>query len=483
MKKIVLFFAVAMMVSCSNDLEDLNKNIKDPSEVTPESLFTGAQKNFVDQMVTLHVNWNNTKLWAQYLQQTTYTNESNYDQASRTIPDNHWDIIFLSVIKDLDEAAKVIKKLEIVSAAELEVKENKLGIIEILTVMAYTNLVETFGNIPYAEALNTDKLSPKYDDGLTIYKDLISRLSKVIAALDETKGSFGSADRIYSGDVSKWKKFANTLKLRMGILLADVDSGLARTTVMEAVNDGVFTSNGDNALYAYLSADPNTNPIYNDLVLSGRLDYVAGETIVDILNDLNDPRLPLFFTPTADGTYVGAKIGELTSYDKISHLTKVFETPTFSGTLLDYSETEFLLAEAVARGFLTGGSVKEHYENGIKASIDYWGGNVADADAYLLQSNVNYDLALAASTASVPWKEVIGKQKYIALFNRGFEAWTSIRLLDYPAMKTPSEAVSGFPNRYTYPIAEQTLNRTNYESASKAIGGDAAETRLFWDLH
>ena len=83
----------------------------------------------------------------------------------------------------------------------------------------------------------------------------------------------------------------------------------------------------------------------------------------------------------------------------------------------------------------------------------------------------------------MPWKEVIGNQKWIALYNRGLEAWTSIRLLDFPVMATPADAVSGFPNRYTYPVIEQTLNGSNYTAAAAAIGTDTAEQKLFWDMN
>ena len=97
--------------------------------------------------------------------------------------------------------------------------------------------------------------------------------------------------------------------------------------------------------------------------------------------------------------------------------------------------------------------------------------------------NVDYDLSICASTATTPWKEVIVTQKWISLYNRGMEAWTSIRLLDYPLMATPADALSGFRNRYTYSIIEQSLDGANYSSAASAIGGDEPETQLFWDLN
>ncbi|MDY8137665.1 SusD/RagB family nutrient-binding outer membrane lipoprotein [Aquimarina sp. 2201CG5-10] len=484
MKKLIILITAVIIASCSDNLEDLNQNIKDPSSVPGETLFTGAQKNLVDQMVDLNVNNNNTKLWAQYLQETTYTDESNYDQVTRTIPETHWSVLYKDVLKDLDEASKIITATEYSLPDDIDNKANKLQVIEVLTIYAYSVLVETFGNVPYSEALDIDNLLPVYDDAETVYRDLISRLTVAINALDTSNGSFGSADNIYSGDVTLWKKFAASLKLRMGILMSDVDNAFARTTVEEAVVSGVFSSRLDNANFTYLSADPNTNPVHANLVLSGRQDFVAAVTVIDMMNTLNDPRRPLYFEEVpGTGTYIGGNIGSTSSFASHSHVSDQVEEATAPGVIFDYAEVEFLLAEAAARNFTVGGTAKSHYDAGIIESIEYWGGSNADALTYLAQPTVDYDTTLATSTATVPWKEVIGNQKWLALFNRGIEAWTSIRLLDYPLLATPAEAVSGFPTRYTYPIVEQTLNGTNWDAAATAIGGDLAETKLFWDLN
>jgi len=483
MKKILILITAVIFTACSDNLEGLNENIKDPSAVPGESLFTGAQKNLVDQIVDLNVNNNNTKLWSQYLQETTYTDESNYDQLTRTIPAMHWSVLYKDVLKDLDEAGKVIESTTYALAADEELKANKLVVIEILKVYTYSVLVETFGDIPYTESLDIENLLPAYDDGLTVYKDLVGRLTTTISALDLSKGSFGIADNIYGGDVAKWKLFAATLKLRMGILLSDVDNSFAKTTVEAAVTAGVFTSNSDNANFGYFSADPNTHPVHANLVLSGRHDFVAAETIVDIMNSVNDPRLPLYFLEVPDGGYVGGTIGAQSNYSTHSHVSSQVEAAEAPGVILDYSEVEFLLAEASARNFNVGGTEKSHYDAAITASIENWGGTTAEATSYLAQSNVDYDSSIAASTASMPWKEVIGNQKWISLFNRGLEAWTSIRLLDFPTMRAADDPLSGYPNRYTYPVIEQTLNGTNYSSASSAIGDDTAEQKLFWDLN
>ncbi|MCZ4318114.1 SusD/RagB family nutrient-binding outer membrane lipoprotein [Aequorivita viscosa] len=466
-----------MAVSCSDNLEDLNQNIKDPTAVSGESLFASAQKQLADQVVTPNVNFNNLRLWTQQLQETTYTDESQYDQITRAIPDNHWREMYRDVLKDLDEAARVISETD--NDLTNALKPNKLAIIEVLTVYAYSNLVETYGDVPYSEALDIENLLPAYDDGLTIYKDLIARLNAAIGSMNTGVGSFnGTQDLMYSGDVSNWKKFANSLKLRMGIMLSDVDAGLSKSTVESAVTSGVFTSNSDNGSYMYSAAAPNNNPMNDNLVLSGRNDYVAAVTIIDIMNDLEDPRRPVYFTDV-DGEYIGGQIGEISAYPDFSHVADRLVDPTEPGVLLSYVEVRFLMAEAAARGYSVGGDAATHYAAGITASFDYWGAD--DVATYLAKPEVDYASALATSISNPAWKQVIGTQAYLGLYNRTFANYLSVRRLDYPILAEPTGAESGFPTRYLYPVAEQTLNEDNYNAASSAIGGDAPETRLFWD--
>ena len=285
-----------LVFSSCTKLEELNVNIKDPTNVPGESLFIGAQLALSNGMTTPNVNRNNFRMYVQQWTETTYIDEANYDITTRPIPGNFWNILYRDVLMNLKESAKVLAETGTLPGDGAAVLTNKLAITEVLSVYSYAVLVETFGDVPYTEALDAAVLLPKYDDGLTIYKDLIVRLSAAIASMDQAQASFGSADNMFYGDVSKWYKFANSLKLRMGMLLADVDNALAATTVADAVTAGVITSNSDNALMAYMSSQPNNNPVNENLVLSGRNDFVGANTFIDVLNDLTDPRLPFYFT-------------------------------------------------------------------------------------------------------------------------------------------------------------------------------------------
>ncbi len=480
MKKLLYIFTiVSLFASCSTDIESLNTNIKDPLAVPGEALFTSAQKSLVDQMVSTNVNQNIFRLIMQHWTETTYTDESNYDIVTRTIPQNHWDVLYRNVLRDLDEAAKIIEATPLLSTDDPQVKINKLAIIEVMNVYTYAILVDTFGNVPYSEALDIDNLLPKYDDGLEIYKDLIARLNTAIGNLNIASDSFPAPqDNMYQGDTFKWIKFANSLKLRLGITISDIasESTLATTTIESAATN-VFTSNADNAALTYLSSTPNTNPLYVDLVLSGRRDFVPTNTLIDRMNTLNDPRRPFFFTEF-NGTYVGGTPGASNSYANNSHIGEnISNDPTFEGTLMDYAEVSFLLAEATERGFNVGGTTEDLYNQAITASIEYWGGSITDATTYLAQPSVAY------TTATGDWKEKIGVQKWIGLYNRGFAAWNSWKLLDQPVLPAPADPVSDTPVRYTFPIGEQTLNGDSYNAAATAIGGDAVTTKLFWDIN
>jgi hypothetical protein len=260
MKNIFAIFLTLLIFSACTKLEELNVNTKDPTKVPGESLFTSAQLRLSNQMTTPNVNSNIFRMFVQHWTETTYIDEANYDITTRPIPGNFWNSMYRDVLMNLKESSKVLAADGNQPGDAPAVLINKLAIVEINTVYTYSVLVETFGNVPYTEALNQTVLLPKYDDGLTIYKDLISRLNAAIASLDQTEGSFGGTDNMYHGDVAKWYKFANSLKLRMGMLLSDVDATLAKATV-EAAAPNVITSNADNARMAYMSDQPNNNPV------------------------------------------------------------------------------------------------------------------------------------------------------------------------------------------------------------------------------
>lgn len=460
-KYIVLFSAFFALASCEVD-ESLNIDQKSPTSVPASGLFTNAARNFFDQMNGSH----HYRLYAQYWAQTTYPETSQYIMTG--LQDNIWSSLYSGVLQDLKGAREIIA---IEGAAN---SKNQLAIIEMLEVYAFSVLVDTYGNVPYSEALDPLNPSPKYDDAAEIYTDILSRLDGAISNMGAGAGFEASQDPIYGGDMNLWKKAANSLKLRLAMRLADINPAVAQQKATEAAT-GVITSNAENFGINYLSSAPNTNPLWVTLVQSGRNDYVAANTMVDAMNSLNDPRLDYYFE-LKDGAYKGGIYGDANAASGFSAVSDELKNPALKGNLITASEVSFLLAEAAARGFNVTGSAETHYSNGVTTSIENWGGTESDATTYLAQSSVAYN------TAAGDWKTKIGTQKWIAMYNNNFEGWTTYRLFDNPVLNAaPGMSIQDIPTRILYPISEATLNGPALNSAISAIGGNNKTTKLFWD--
>jgi hypothetical protein len=475
MKKIILSLLCASMfaTACVDSLDDFNVSQKSAASVPSETLFTAAVKNLTDALTSASVNSNNYRFYVQHWTATTYLDEPRYNMTSRTIPQAMWQSLYRDVLSDLNESKKLVEQN---TALVESVKKNQLAQIEIIEVYAWSVLLNTFGDVPYSQALDPDNSLPVYDDAQTTYNAILVRLNNAIAQITPGAQGYAGADLLYKGDMAKWLKFGNSLKLKLAMVIADVDGAQAKT-LAEAAAPNVFTSNADNAKFNYLTAQPNNNPVSNSVTgpYTSREDYVAANTLVDVMNDLKDPRRKQFFSEV-DGTFKGGVYGFSNSYTDFSTVSAKVAAPDNPGLLLDYSEVRFLLAEALERGFAVGGTVQDHYNEAIKASIIYWGGTDAEVTAYLAQPSVAY------ATAAGDWKAKIGTQKWIALYNRGYDAWLEWRRLDAPSLSPPVEGLV-VPLRMIYPVNEATLNGANRNAAASAIGGDTSATPLWWDAN
>lgn len=472
MKKILLIaILIGATISCE-DFEGWNVDTKNPSEVPASYLLTSAQRTIFLRMSASNVNYNIFKQMAQHWTATTYTDEANYDMRQRDLSGTFFIYMYRDVLNDLQESKRLTSERETTPAFTETIKQNQIAVIELLEVYTWHVIVDTFGDVPYSEALQgIGNLSPKYDDDAAIYTDLFARLDAALAKL--TSGaSFGGADLIYDGDVSSWKKFGNSLKLRMAVRVSDADNGLATSKASQAIAAGVFTSASDNANFPFEGGPPNANPMWTDLVESGRSDIIVANTFVDIISPLDDPRSSVFMDDNIV-PYTGGPYGANNPYANYTHAGAPFHQADLEGIILSYEEVEFLQAEAIARG-LVSGDAEMHYNKGIEASIAYWTGSTDGVADYLAQTAVKYDAA--------NWKKSIGTQKWIALYTKGFEAWSSWRLLDYPAMNVAAMSGLPVPRRYLYGNDDAQINGDNYDAASAAMGGDALDSRVFWDI-
>jgi len=478
---IVIITAAALFSSCRKDIADLNTDPKNPLTVPAGALFINGQKNLSDALNGTGNGTSPFRVLAQSWTENTYVSEARYILSSGNAPQGWWNLLYASGTASVLNSLEDAKKTYNATVTDAGTLKNDIAVTDVLEVYAYSLLVNTYGNIPYSQAFKDSIPFPKYDDAATVYADLFTRLDNDINNLDASSGSVGAYDQFYKGDPVKWKKFAATLKLKLALVIADVDATTAAKKVQEAVATGVFTSNDDNAVIKYqASPTSNTNPVYQALVSSGRHDYSPTNILINTLLAWNDPRLPLYVKKYND-SYLGAIPGAGNGYVKFSQFSDGWLSPSLGGDVLDYSETEFLLAEAVERGIATAGTAASHYNNAVTASITYWGGSAADAAAYLAQPAVAY------ATATGSWKQKIGYQQWIAYANRGWDAWTNIRRLGYPDIDNvnpPVGAQGNLPSRFYYPTNEQTSNPVNWAAAVQAVAGsegDVVSVKLWWN--
>lgn len=472
--KIALAGGSLLFMSCTNDITELNQNPKAPEAdaVDPSYVFASAEMGTFSLVANTSVNLNNFKMFTQQMTETQYTDEAKYNLVKRSMPDNFWNQCYFQLNR-----LKITKDKVVSSTIDAGLKANQLATIEALEIYIYSMLVDTYGDVPYSQAIKVDQfLSPKYDDGLTIYKDLISRANSAIASIDLTKGTFAS-DRVFGNNASNILRFLNSLKLRMGLNLADLDNAYAKTVVESAYTSGLPTSNAQSLVFKFDKEGLFTSTIYQDMVQSGRNDYVAANTLVNYMNGKADPRRDKYFTLGPGAVFVGGNYGAVNNYANFSHINDALLVADYGYNIFSYAETELMLAEAAERGYSVGGSASVHFTNGIDASMDAYGVSAAAKAAYLA-SNVY-------ATLTGTWKEKIGHELWVANFFRGYEAWVVSKRLDFRVFVKPS--TFDVPLRLPYPVKENAVNKNNKDAAAVkqwgSVANDVQGKKVFWDIN
>ena len=486
MKKIFLIIGFASLAltftSCERDITSLNEDPKHPTEVPSGVLFASAEHALLDQTLSANVNRNISRFFTQQWSQTTYVDESNYDMSTRPIPRNHYNRIMASasatipspgVLSALRDARRFLDAEEGTPVQ----KNNRIAMIELVNAYTWAGLVDTYGDIPYFGALKATAENPgnaeiPYDDAKVIYLDLIKRIDAALALINTSEAGYDK-DLIYKGDMSKWKKMGNSLKFRLAVTLADVEPGLAKTYAEAAYTAGLFVDKSDNFGLQTFPSGLLSNPVYQDVIQSGRNDFVPSDVLVDFMNAKADPRRDAWFT-TVGSAYIGGVYGDQNVFNNYSHFKSSISGENAQGFLLDYTEIMFLRTEAAARGYSVGGAATALYAQAIQASMDEYGVSNANAIAYIAANPYN----------AANWKKSVGEQAWVAMFNKGFQAWNFTRRLDFPVFQNPANSnVDDVPVRMPYSDQEYLLNNSNVTKAAAKIGGDEVTTKIFWDIN
>jgi len=471
---------------CDSRFEDVNSNPNEPEEVTPDLLLPNIIRSSVNTSVnTAHTTGN---LVLQYTAKVSFATEiDRYNWAGV----GYWQPLY-------DDLRNVENVIQIAQEREQPQYE---GVGLVLKSWIFSMLTNAYGDIPYSESVAVQEgiETPAYDRQEAIYRGMLTDLRRANDLLTPGSGSI-QGDILYDGDLMKWKKLANSLRLRFLMRLSEKDVQLtldntevsvpeAFQSVATAPDAPVFTSNDDNAALEYLDSRPNEWPRHTSRIGTFRT-YRMSQTLTDFLKDTGDPRLPVFGDPTpasveeGNPTFVGVPNG-LTDdasndfnggRDSQSPLntTRYFEEPNAAkGLIMTYAEVLFLKAEAAERGWISA-DAKAHYRNAVEASFEQYGQSTPPG--YFDQSRVSYPTGDSEQAL-----ERIGTQKWIALFYTGLEGWFNWRRTGIPDIDPSADNVNGdqIPVRFRYPESEQSLNAENYEAAIERQGANDINTEMW----
>lgn len=505
-------FGLALLlatVSCTKDFEEINTNTNDidGEKSHPDLLLTSAIEGLSDQINDVWLGHEIGSCWVQHMAKVQYTDEDRY------LPRN--DVIN-SVWVNL-YAGPGIEIQRIIEIAEKTDKKNYKAVALVLKCYLFSVLTDLYGDTPYKEAFKIDStLTPKYDTQESIYLDLIRKLNEAnslfdISAIDQRI----NGDILFNNNILKWKKFANSLRLRLLLRIsgrADYQSFVANEftnmLVTNAPSYPIFTSNSDNAALKYLGSFPNNNPLNE--TYKTRDDHRVSKTMIDLLYQPTnhahpDWRVVVYAkTPAAGGFWAGLPNG-LSSAKAAAYLgnglrmTSVigdyFIQPESMGMLMSYSELCFILAEAVEQGFVTGSTVtsQQYYEKGVEASYyQFQEAIVKLAPLYYSSIPANTGIETYLSDFKIhngAWDPLnplqkIAEQKWVAMFDQGLQAWFEWRRTNIPQLTPAQDGLNGgkIPVRIRYSSDEYARNRKQLMDAINRQGADDLNTRVWWDV-
>lgn len=496
-----LFFVVS---SCTKDFEELNTDPNNPSTelAAPEMLLTNILESSSDRIHEIFLGHEMGSCWVQHMAKVQYTDEDRYIPRQAVI-NNSWNSFYVASGMDAATLYKV---------AVAKQHDNYKGVALVMKSYIMSVVTDLYGDVPYTEAWRGGVndggiLSPKYDTQDFIYHDLVIKLDSANMLLDPDGKEIGG-DILYGNDISKWKKFANSLRMRLLLRMSAKDASYvtAELTKMVASPDTypVFESNEDNAALIYLGSAPNNHPINENR--KTRDDHRVSKTVTDMMwtNNPNvDYRITVYAeTPSAGGWWEGMPNG-LSSANALAYLgnglTKTskigayFTQPSTPGMFMSYAELQFILAEAAQKGYISGGkTAQEYYEAGILGSYNQYADDIVanSIDYGFVPDNWTADsLAIDyMAHGGGGWDadnalERIGTERWLATFDQGLQSWFEWRRTGFPVLTPAEEGQNGgkIPVRVNYPSDEYATNPTNVGDAVSAQGTDDLNTKVWWN--
>lgn len=472
-----------LTASCTKNFEKINTDPNRPTEVNPGVVLGQMEYRMVSSSISA------ARGFTHELMQVDAPRSSSGNSVHRYVINpgtGVWNS-FYTLLADVNV---------VISSAERLKENNYKAIGLIYKCWAYSILTDIYGDIPYSEAMKAadGNVQPKFDAQKDVYTQILKDLDEANTLFDDNKALTYGGDNLYPSNsltsgknlgIQRWKKFGNTLKLRLLLRLSKHSTEMNTDAQINVILSDpakypVFASNADEGIYKFPNVYPYFNPYYTARQLDWRDGTYYTKYFLGNLNAWNDPRRSVWAIPIS-GVYQGIDSGYPTTVEyvvgKNSSYVDALKTSSVTGVMITYAEEEFIKAELALKGFNTGKSAKAHYEAGIAASMTQWG--VSVPAGYLQQTGVNFDEA-----ASVDKRlEQIITQKYYAYFFVDYQAWLEKRRTGYPVLPrgTGIPAENQFPNRIPYPTYLQSLNPVNLKAAVAAMGGDNSDIKVWWD--
>lgn len=492
-KNILLLILIACCITSCSKIKDFGDTNTDPNRTTVP--FMPALLSNVTAGIGSVASQANPGYYAQYFAETQYPAVSLY-----TLPQFDFDGFYAGPMNDcqtiINYNSDSATKLEATGTAEVNgSNKNQIAVARILKAYYTWTITDAWGDIPYSEAFKgLSNKFPKYDSQEDVYKSILTELKESVAQFDKGPGPKG--DVIYDGDVVKWKKLANSLRmlvaLRMSKRYPD-PGGLAANEFNSALLDaaGSITTNDDNFTLHYPGGNFR-NPWY--ATYDGRKDLGQSEYFINLLNSLGDKRQTNKIFGSSDvgvpygrsREYMNNIWGAVFSADGWSRvLGDAFRKDSSSVAIVPASVVLFARAEAKERGWTLGTELltaKELYETGVTVAQNQWGIATADAATYLSGSQVKY------GTDNL---KKIALQRYIALYPDGLQAWCEWRRTNVPVLVPAVNAANTggqIPRRFVYGVNDYSTNRASVLAAAALIpappggaAGDTQDGRVWWD--
>lgn len=483
-----LILAASLAFSCTKNFEETNTDPNRPKNVNPGVLLSQLQYRIVNSSINAARNFTHEVMQVDAPRSSSSGGLHRYEvgPGSGSVWTN-----FYTYLTDITDIYNIASRLN---------EPNYKAIALVYKTWAYSILTDLHGDIPYTQASKAAEgiVQPVFDKQKDIYVDLLKNLDTANALFNSSKALTYGGDLVYNANtlsgttnpgMVKWKKFCNSLKLRLLLRISkrngevDVNSQI-NAILADPVKYPVFTANSDEAIFRYPGTNPYYNPYYNARQLDWRDGTYFTAFFIDKMNVDNDPRRAAWATAVnVNGAqvYRGIQSGYpiTTSYNvgANSSYSDALKTSPLLGVMMPYAEVEFMKAELALKGFNTDKTPKQHYEAGITASLTQWGATLPSG--YLAQPGVAYD-AMASADAQL---EKIILQKYYAYFFVDYQAWFEKRRTGFPVLsRGPGIPVENqFPYRIPYPTYLQSLNPESLAAAVAGMGADNSTTKVWWD--